>query len=89
MKFILLCLAAVSAISTAAKNFEDVEGYTFEEYVYDFEKNYSADEVDARRAIFEANLEQITRHNQGGHSWNIGVNDLSALPRGIRCASQN
>jgi len=64
-----------------ANRFEDVEGYTFEEYEIDFSKHYESDaDRIAHKAIFTANLQNIVRHNVNGqHSYKMAVNQFSDM----------
>lgn len=77
MKLLLLIVAA-AVTGAVPRNYEQVEGYTFAEYVNDFGKKYSDKELAARKDQFEANLETIINHNKAGYSWKLGVNDLTA-----------
>jgi len=74
----LLCV--VSALPKSG-NFEQVEGYTFEEYVADFEKTYH-DEADraAHEATFLRNLADVISHNRDStQTWKKGVNQFTDL----------
>jgi len=56
----------------------DLEEYSFDKYVKEYGKNYSPQEVDHRRSVFEARLEQIKKHNQDTtKTWKNGINHLS------------
>ena len=70
----VLCLFAVLALAAAlprSGNFEEVDGYTFAEYVADFDKVYSSiEDYQAHEAVFNANLAKIIAHNQDStQSW--------------------
>jgi cathepsin L len=55
--------------------------YSFETFMTDFNKAYATEEIETRRANFEANLLKIKEHNQQKLSWQMGVNafaDMSA-----------
>jgi cathepsin L len=51
--FIIACLLG---LITCAPKWHQLEGYTFEQYVSDFKKDYSADELASRKAIFEEEI---------------------------------
>ena len=52
----------------------------FDVYVAQFKKAYRDDEVDARRAVYRANLELIQKHNaRPEHSWRMGVNQFTDM----------
>jgi len=66
-----------------ANRFENVEGYTFEDYSIDFGKTYEseADRV-AHKAIFEQNLMNIIRHNADeGQTYKMAVNQFTDMSR--------
>ena len=57
-----------------------LDNYTFEQYVTDFRKGYTAgsSEYAARKAVFEAKLEDIRKHNANpNNSYKRGVNHMS------------
>jgi len=51
----------------------------WEEWKVMFGKGYSETEHDMRRAIFEANMKKIEKHNAQGLSWTMGVNQFADL----------
>lgn len=75
MKFLLASLLVAAAAGATV----DLKSYTFEQYVRDFRKEYSAEESVKRERIFAANLAQIIRHNSLGRSWTEGVNAFTDL----------
>lgn len=58
-KFIIL--AALVCLAIAAPKWYQLENYTFEQYVKDFQKGYKVgtEEFNKRKAIFEAKLAHI------------------------------
>jgi cathepsin L len=76
-KFVVLvvCLAIVAA----KPKWHQLDGYTFEKYVQDFNQNYSASELGARRALFTAELARVRAHNAKNLSWKEGINKFSAM----------
>lgn len=75
-KFILLA-CVLGVVLCLPPKWNSLEGYTFEQYVQDFHKDYvqgSAD-FDARKTIFEKNLADIIAFNKdASHSYKKGVN---------------
>jgi hypothetical protein len=59
----------------------ELNDYTFEQYVTDFGKQYASHtETLNRKAIFEQNLKEILTHNSNpSHSWKKGVNEHADL----------
>ena len=51
----------------------DFAGYTFEDFLAEFQKEYSADELASREAIFVQKLAEVNKHNEefhaGKHTW--------------------
>jgi len=77
----VLCAATAYAIRSG--NFERVEGYTFDEYVEDFNKQYENDADRAQhKSQFYAKLQRIISHNQNlQRSWKMGVNRFTDLSK--------
>jgi len=80
----LFILSAILALTFAvavlgARDFENVEGYTFGEYMVDFKKLYSnKEDYHHHKLIFERNLATIVAHNKDPqNSWKMGVNKFT------------
>mmetsp|Transcript_13377 Transcript_13377/g.20109 ORF Transcript_13377/g.20109 Transcript_13377/m.20109 type:complete len:376 (-) Transcript_13377:234-1361(-) len=58
---------------------ENLENYSFEQFVSDFKHNYSPQERTLRREIFHRELESVIAHNSGKSSWRRGINRYSAM----------
>jgi cathepsin L len=71
MKFLVSSLLFSAA---SARMVSDIASYTFEQYVIDFGKDYSAEEAREHGAIFAQNVKRIMAHNMAGRSWTEGVN---------------
>lgn len=72
--FGLACSAA------ATPRWHELDGYTFKQYVQDFQKSYSDNaEFVQRSAIFAAKLASVKEHNaqKPAPSWRKGINHLS------------
>ena len=84
---LLLLICANFVDSTPSVDNVD-ESYTFNNFVAEFGKTYSIQELARRKGIFEANLRYILDHNRKGDKGHVlGINqftDLEAheLPRG-------
>jgi len=82
MKVVIgLVLLAAVAVLAAGRDYENVNGYTFEEYVREFGKQYESEQDEAvHRMIFTRNLEEIIRHNSDrSQTWKKGVNQFTDL----------
>lgn len=79
MNFLVLFFA----VSASAKTlWHQLEGYTFDDYVQEYEKVYATkDEYLLRKSIFEAKLKDIFQHNSEDHTWKKGVNKFSDLTK--------
>ncbi|KAL4491454.1 hypothetical protein ABPG72_008110 [Tetrahymena utriculariae] len=73
IKFIIIAIL-ISLISCKPK-WTQLQNYTFEQYVRDFQKEYKADseEYITRKKIFEQNLADIVAFNKEDHSYKKGV----------------
>jgi len=76
-----VALLALCALATAAvPKWHELEAsnYDFNAFVSDFNRRYSAQEFETRKAIFNANLAKIKTHNKDDtKSWKEGVNHLA------------
>jgi len=73
----------ILAIGIQAKPaWNELEGYTYENYLEEFGKYYTMEELENRRAIFNVNLVGIKRHNQDStKSWKKGINKFTDMTR--------
>jgi len=75
---LLSIFAILPLIFARAPKWHELEDYTFEEYLQDFNKNYPESEMDMRRDIFETNLKEIQLHNANpSFTWKEGVNKFT------------
>ena len=56
-----------------------LDNYTFEQYLQEFQYEFSASELPSRRVLFESELKRIKTHNAGNASWKEGVSKFSVL----------
>lgn len=78
----LICLLALVVIVLAKRtNFQNVEGYTFEEYVRDFGKHYaSPQEYKLHKQVFNNNLRKVITHNRDTSAkWRAAVNKFTDM----------
>ena len=76
---VLVAAASVSSVEAAAPKWNKLAGYTHDQFAADFGRRYrSAEEKEARRAVFEAKLEEVKAHNaKPGQLYKKGVNQFS------------
>jgi len=79
MKLFLSSLLVVAAgVSAAAPKWHQLTlDYSHEQYMKDFNKEYSASELPMRREIFEKELRSVMAHNDKKLSWQRGINKFS------------
>jgi len=76
-----LFLIAVILAFAQARNLEnDLEGYSFEEYMRDFDKVYPSEELSFRKSLFQARVALIQEHNSNPvYTWKMGVNKFADM----------
>jgi len=80
MKVIAVILAIVAVSALGAHISEEEALFEFSKFTTRFNKTYaSATEMKARFDIFRVNLDTIITHNEGKHSWTMGVNEFCDL----------
>mgnify|MGYP003386463614 FL=1 len=57
----------------------DLESYTFDQFVTDFNHKFSADEHTTRKTVFDQELARVIKHNQGKVSWKETITANSHL----------
>jgi cathepsin L len=66
---------------TVAASFRDTAGYSFAQYLEEFGKAYSGAEHTVRKALFEAQLAKVNKHNEeykaDKHTWWAAINEFS------------
>jgi cathepsin L len=58
---------------------EQLLNYTFEQFIHDFELNFSETEFSFREAIFYKELSRVKAHNAKNLSWKEAINKFSAM----------
>eukprot|EP00615_Pteridomonas_danica_P010929 CAMPEP_0114340340 /NCGR_PEP_ID=MMETSP0101-20121206/8313_1 /TAXON_ID=38822 ORGANISM="Pteridomonas danica, Strain PT" /NCGR_SAMPLE_ID=MMETSP0101 /ASSEMBLY_ACC=CAM_ASM_000211 /LENGTH=370 /DNA_ID=CAMNT_0001473573 /DNA_START=100 /DNA_END=1212 /DNA_ORIENTATION=- len=80
MKSVVLALALfASSVSAVAPHHEDLENYSFAQYMKDFQKSYSKSELLEREQIFIQKRDAIIAHNKLESTWTENVNDLTDM----------
>jgi cathepsin L len=80
MKSVVLALALLSSsVSAVAPHHDTLETYTFADYVRDFHKTYSKDELLEREQIFLKKRDAIIAHNKMKSTWTENVNELTDM----------
>jgi len=51
----------------------------FATFLKDYNKVYEGDEVQYRFSVFKSTMDTIHEHNQGNHTWTMGINQFSDL----------
>jgi len=80
MRRVLITLAVMATMALAARpKWHQLDGYTFDMYVKDFQKPHRKGTLEWRKreSLFNAELKEVRTHNVGGFSWKKGVNHLS------------
>jgi cathepsin L len=75
-----LVALALTALAAQGKVLKDIENYTFEQFVTDFNHEFSAEEHSVRKGLFEAELTRVIEHNTANKgSWKETINKFSAF----------
>ncbi len=75
-----LIVACLLGLSLCAPKWHQLEGYTFEQYVHDFKKDYTPAEFASRKTIFEEQVTRIMAHNRDPtQTYKQGVNRYTDL----------
>eukprot|EP01116_Phalansterium_solitarium_P002652 TRINITY_DN127_c0_g1_i2.p1 TRINITY_DN127_c0_g1~~TRINITY_DN127_c0_g1_i2.p1 ORF type:complete len:371 (-),score=153.17 TRINITY_DN127_c0_g1_i2:252-1364(-) len=78
MKPTLVALFAFLAVAFARTQWHELDNYSFEKFVQEFNKQYVPHEVNLRRSLFESRLREIRQHNANPvFTWKQGVNHLT------------
>eukprot|EP01040_Poterioochromonas_malhamensis_P013231 gene13231-14528_t len=79
MNKILVLLAAFFAITAARPSLEQLDNYTFEQYIKEYNLSFKEDELPQRRALFQSEIQRIKAHNARNSSWKEGVNKFTVM----------
>jgi cathepsin L len=78
-------LSALFVAAVAAGNI-DLNNYSFEKYVADFNLKFHPSEVSSRRAAFTAEVARVQAHNAKNLSWKEEINKFSVMTKGEKKA---
>eukprot|EP01040_Poterioochromonas_malhamensis_P013232 gene13233-14529_t len=79
MNKILVLLAAFFAITAARPSLEQLDTYTFEQFIKEYNLSFKEDELPQRRALFQSEIQRIKAHNAKNLSWKEGVNKFTVM----------
>jgi cathepsin L len=71
-----ICLAVVAA---AKPTWRDLDNYTFDHFMTDFNFKFSPEEIEMRRSLFISEISRVREHNRKNLSWKEGINKFSAM----------
>jgi len=75
---VLVSLVVVTSAAQVHTRWNELEGYTFKDYVLEYNKQYDSLEYALRQKIFESKLADIRAHNKDDtYTWKKGVNQLT------------
>jgi len=75
MRSVAAASLALAAFAEQLPGEKDWAGYTFEQYVKDFGRDYSPNQNGLRRSNFEATLKKVLEHNaQEDKTWFATIN---------------
>lgn len=77
----LATIATIATIAAFASGADRWSGYTFEQYLADFGKNYSGSQFLEREALFQAALRRVLKHNGEAHKWKMAMNVFSDMTK--------
>jgi len=78
MRVSTLALLFAAAVGTQALSEAEYQT-SFTRFVSKFSKAYEHEQFFTRYNIFKSNLDAITKHNEGNHSYTMGINEFADL----------
>lgn len=72
-------LAWIGAVSSRLTISNNLENYSFEQFVQDHNLHYDDKELSMRKALFEKELQRVQQHNSRNLKWKEGINKFSAM----------
>mmetsp|Transcript_20143 Transcript_20143/g.45049 ORF Transcript_20143/g.45049 Transcript_20143/m.45049 type:complete len:378 (+) Transcript_20143:86-1219(+) len=78
-KSLIALLALVALVSVSAARVKELNGYTFEMYLADFNLKFHPSEMPARRQAFDSELARVHAHNSKNSGWKETMNKFSVL----------
>ena len=74
-----IIVAIVVGLAVAKPQWHQLESYTFEKYLTDYNLKYSSKDMEMRREIFNKELARVKAHNAKNASWKEGINKFSVM----------
>jgi len=84
--FSKVCFLALIAVAAARSTYNDLDNYTFDKFVQEFNLKFEPHEVEQRRSVFLAELARVKLHISQNLSWKEGVTKFSAMTSGEKKA---
>lgn len=63
----------LAAFAKASPKWNELKDYKFEQYVVDFNKNYSVEEYKLHEEAFNSRIQEFMTHNESGSTYKLGV----------------
>lgn len=76
MKASITLFALLATVVAASRN---LDNYTFEQFLQDYNLKYETKEYATRKQLFEKELQRVRVHNSKNSSWKEGINKFSAM----------
>jgi cathepsin L len=78
MKLIVALLLVCFSFALGRTRWFELDGYSFEKYVKEYNKHYTGAEYEVRKQNFDAKLQKVTAHNRDSQrTWKEGINHMS------------
>ena len=79
MVYKIVSLSLLIALASAKTIEKDLDNYTFEQFLTDYNLSYLSTEMELRETIFLNELARVKEHNAKNLSWKEGLNKFSAM----------
>ncbi|RYH28369.1 hypothetical protein EON65_12415 [archaeon] len=74
-----LFFAALISVVAALPAWNQLDNYSFDQFLADFKLKYHPSELTGRKALFETELKRVQAHNAQGKSWKETVTKFAAM----------
>lgn len=74
-----LFFAALISLVAALPAWNQLDNYSFDQFLADFKLKYDASELASRKTLFEAEVKRVQAHNAQGKSWKETVTKFAAM----------
>lgn len=72
-----LLVAGATLTAEAKPKLHEIQGYTFDRFAAEYNRQYTPSEAAVRRRVFEENKAMVMAHNAGTHSWTMTLNHMA------------